>query len=61
MLKIAHDILYKHPLKENHRFPMVKYEVIQEQISMCDGYSPIIKEIIEVHVNTFRLAQEIYF
>ena len=61
MLKIAHDILYKHPLKENHRFPKIKYELIQEQISMGDGYSPIIKDIIEVHVNTFRLAQEIYF
>ena len=61
MLKIAHDVLYKHPLKENHRFPMDKYELIQVQISMGDGYSPIIKDIIEVHVNTFRLAQEIYF
>ena len=56
MLKIAHDILYKHPLKENHRFPMVKYVVIQEHISMGDGYSPNIKDIIEVHINTFRLA-----
>ena len=46
MLKIAHDILYKHPLKENNRFPMVKYELIQEQISMGDGYYPIIKDII---------------
>ena len=56
MLKIAHDILYKHPLKENHRFPKIKYELIQEQISMGDGYSPNIKDIIEVHINTFRLA-----
>ena len=46
MLKIAHDILYKHPLKENNRFPMVKYELIQVQISMGDGYYPIIKDII---------------
>ena len=61
MLKIAHDILYKHPLKENHRFPKIKYELIQEQISMGDRYSPIIKDIIEVHANTFSLAQEIYF
>ena len=56
MLKIANDIIYNHPLKENHRFPMVKYEVIQEQISMGDGYYPNIKDIIEVHINTFRLA-----
>ena len=60
MLKIAHDILYKHPLKENHRFPKIKYELIQEQISMGDGYSTIIKDV-EVHANTFSLAQEIYF
>ena len=32
MLKIAHDQLYNHPLKENHRFPMIKYELIPEQL-----------------------------
>ena len=32
MLKIAHDKLYKHTLKENHRFPMIKYEMIPEQL-----------------------------
>ena len=32
MLKIAHHSLYKHPLKENHRFPMIKYELIPEQL-----------------------------
>ncbi|MDC3154436.1 histone deacetylase [Bacteroidota bacterium] len=30
MLKIANDLLYKHLLKENHRFPMIKYEMIPE-------------------------------
>ena len=34
MLKIANDILYRHPLKENHRFPMIKYELIPEQLIM---------------------------
>ena len=28
---------------------------------MGGGYSPILKDIIEAHSNTFRLAQEIYF
>ena len=28
MLKIAHDIIYKHPLDKNHRFPMEKYDLI---------------------------------
>ena len=32
MLKIANDSLYNHPLKENHRFPMIKYELIPEQL-----------------------------
>ena len=31
------------------------------QISMGGGYSSILKDIIEAHPNTFRLAQEIYF
>ena len=30
--KIAHHSLYNHPLKENHRFPMIKYELIPEQL-----------------------------
>jgi acetoin utilization deacetylase AcuC-like enzyme len=32
MLKIAWHNCYKHPLKENHRFPMVKYELIPLQL-----------------------------
>tara|TARA_Y100000991_G_C21975423_1_gene351934 strand:+ start:14263 stop:15165 length:903 start_codon:yes stop_codon:yes gene_type:complete len=32
MLKIAYDGIYIHPLKENHRFPMIKYELIPEQL-----------------------------
>ena len=34
MLKIANHSLYNHPLKENHRFPMIKYELIPEQLLM---------------------------
>ena len=32
MLKIAFDKSYKHPLDENHRFPMIKYDLIPEQL-----------------------------
>ncbi len=32
MLKIAHCPLYAHPLPEGHRFPMIKYELIPEQL-----------------------------
>lgn len=32
MIKIAHHSLYAHPLPEGHRFPMLKYELIPEQL-----------------------------
>ena len=32
MLKIAYDKIYAHPLPEGHRFPMIKYELIPEQL-----------------------------
>ena len=32
MVKIAHHPVYAHPLPEGHRFPMLKYELIPEQL-----------------------------
>jgi acetoin utilization deacetylase AcuC-like enzyme len=32
LLKIAWDPIYAHPLPEGHRFPMLKYELIPEQL-----------------------------
>ncbi|RYU96915.1 histone deacetylase family protein [Emticicia agri] len=32
MLKIAYDSIYTHPLPPGHRFPMIKYELIHEQL-----------------------------
>jgi acetoin utilization deacetylase AcuC-like enzyme len=32
MLKIAFDSIYAHPLPEGHRFPMLKYELIPQQL-----------------------------
>ena len=32
MIKIAFDPIYAHPLPEGHRFPMLKYELIPEQL-----------------------------
>ncbi|TSD66684.1 histone deacetylase [Inquilinus sp. KBS0705] len=32
MLKIAYNPIYAHPLPEGHRFPMLKYELIPEQL-----------------------------
>ena len=31
-LMIAYDPVYAHPLPEGHRFPMLKYELIPEQL-----------------------------
>ena len=42
MLKIAFDKTYKHPLDDNHRFPMIKYDLIPEQLlreNTCDEES----------------------
>lgn len=36
MVKIAFDPIYAHPLPENHRFPMLKYELIPAQL-MYEG------------------------
>ena len=40
---------------------LCKRNNIPLQISMGGGYSNDLKDIIEAHSNTFRLAQEIFF
>lgn len=40
---------------------LCKQDKIPVQVSMGGGYSPQIKDIIEAHCNTFRLADEIFF
>ncbi|WP_111317598.1 histone deacetylase family protein [Algoriphagus chordae] len=40
MLKIAYSPIYKHPLPENHRFPMEKYELLPGQLL----YEGIVKD-----------------
>lgn len=49
--------------KERDRFVLQTcYDLeIPVEVSMGGGYSPQIKDIVEAHANTFRLAQEIYF
>ncbi len=32
LIKIANSHLYAHPLPENHRFPMEKYELVPQQL-----------------------------
>ena len=49
--------------KERDKFILefCKKNSITVQVSMGGGYSELLKNIIEAHSNTFRLAQEIYF
>ena len=42
-------------------FALCKSNSIPVQVSMGGGYSLELKNIIEAHSNTFRLAQEIFF
>ena len=49
--------------RERDRFilDICKKNSIPVQVSMGGGYSVVLKNIIEAHSNTFRLAQEIFF
>ena len=49
--------------KERDRFilELCKKNSIPVQVSMGGGYSIVLKNIIDAHSNTFRLAQEIFF
>ncbi len=58
MLKIAYHPQYAHPLPEGHRFPMIKYELIPEQllhegtIAAADLFAPELLEeqyIVNTH------------
>ena len=58
MLKIAFHSIYKHPLPEGHRFPMLKYELLPQQLihegtcTKANFFEPIIpndKYIVAVH------------
>ncbi|MEH6769708.1 histone deacetylase [Maribacter arcticus] len=58
MLKIAYHPIYKHPLPEGHRFPMMKYELLLQQLiyegicTQSNFFEPEIpndKHIVAVH------------
>ena len=61
--KLGKLSLSKEGCKERDRFVFEqcrKYQ-LPLQISMGGGYSPEIKDLIEAHCNTYRLANEMYF
>lgn len=62
MLKIAYHPIYKHPLPEGHRFPMLKYELLPEQLlyeGTCDPSNffeperPNDSHILRVHTEQY--------
>lgn len=62
MLKIAFHPIYKHPLPEGHRFPMLKYELLPEQLrhegtcTAANFFKPTIPDeayILNVHSQTY--------
>ena len=63
MLKIAFHKSYIHPLEENHRFPMIKYELIPEQLLIektCSENNFFKPEIIDTEL-VLQTHQEEYF
>lgn len=62
MLPIAYHSIYKHPLPESHRFPMIKYELLPQQLLHegtaipSDFYEPALPDmanILAVHDKTY--------
>ena len=60
MLKIAFDKIFKHPLVKKHRFPMVKYELLEQLLSegtcSTNNFSPSDideKVILETHSSEY--------
>ena len=63
MLKIAFDKTYKHPLGKNHRFPMIKYELIPEQLirkNICSDSNFFVPSEISKE-NAILTHQEAYY
>ncbi|KGO92621.1 histone deacetylase family protein [Flavobacterium subsaxonicum] len=54
MLPIAYHPIYKHPLPEGHRFPMIKYELLPQQLLLegtaaeADFFSPGLPDMSHV-------------
>ncbi|SHM05181.1 histone deacetylase [Mucilaginibacter sp. OK098] len=61
--KLGKMALSKAACKERDRFVFEQciMNKIPVQVSMGGGYSPNIKDIVEAHCNTYRVANELYF
>jgi len=61
--KLGKLSLTKEGCKQRDRFVLeqCKLRQIPVQVSMGGGYSPDIKDIVEAHCNTYRVANDLYF
>jgi acetoin utilization deacetylase AcuC-like enzyme len=61
--KLGRLALSKEACKERDRFVFEQCRInqIPVQVSMGGGYSPNIKDIVEAHCNTYRVAIDMYF
>ncbi|MGY4536592.1 acetoin utilization deacetylase AcuC-like enzyme [Mucilaginibacter sp. UYNi724] len=61
--KLGKLALSKEACKQRDRFvfEQCKSHNIPVQVSMGGGYSPQIKDIVEAHCNTYRVANDLYF
>ncbi|MES2064942.1 MAG: histone deacetylase [Bacteroidota bacterium] len=61
--KLGKLALSKEACKKRDRFVLeqCKLHNIPVQVSMGGGYSPQIKDIVEAHCNTYRVANDLYF
>jgi len=61
--KLGKLSLTKEACKERDRFVLqqCKSAGIPVQVSMGGGYSPQIKDIVDAHCNTYRVAMDLYF
>jgi acetoin utilization deacetylase AcuC-like enzyme len=48
-------------IRDQFVFEQCKQNDIPVQVSMGGGYSPEIKDIVEAHCNTYRVANQLYF
>ena len=63
MLKIAYHPIYKHPLPDGHRFPMLKYELLPQQLlheGTCHSEN-FFKPNVADDIDILRVHNKLYY
>ena len=47
--------------RDRYVFDLCRQHQVPVAVSMGGGYSHQLRDIVEAHANTFRMAQEVYF